>query len=123
MAAPLVNTAPTDMAQASTMLVYVTAPSMEEAEGLARLAVEARLAACANILPGMRSLYWWQGRLEQAEETLLMLKTTEALVPALTRALTAAHSYDCPCVVALPIATGNPDFLRWIADETAPRPV
>ena len=127
MAAQLVNPAPTDMAsadmaQASTMLVYVTAPSPEEAERLARLAVEARLAACANILPGMRSLYWWQGRLEQADEVVLILKTTEALVPALTEALTRAHSYDCPCVVALPIAQGNPDFLRWIADETAPRP-
>jgi len=52
---------------------------------------------------------------------VLLLKTTEALVPALTQALTAAHSYDCPCVVALPIVAGNPDFLQWIADETAPR--
>jgi len=101
--------------------VYVTAPSLAEAESLARLAVEGRLAACANILPGMRSLYWWQGKLEQAEEAVLILKTTEALVPALTEALTRAHSYDCPCVVALPIAAGNPDFLRWIEAETAPR--
>ncbi|WP_459852058.1 divalent-cation tolerance protein CutA [Humidesulfovibrio idahonensis] len=103
------------------MMVYVTAPSRAEAESLAHLAVEGRLAACANILPGMRSLYWWQGRLEQADEVVLILKTTEALVPALTEALTRAHSYDCPCVVALPIAAGNPDFLRWIEDETAPR--
>lgn len=102
-------------------LVYVTAPSLAEAESLARLAVEGRLAACANILPGMRSLYWWQGALESAEEVVLLLKTTEALVPALTKALTEAHSYDCPCVVALPIAQGNPDFLRWIEAETAPR--
>lgn len=106
----------------SAQLVYVTAPSLAEAESLARLAVEGHLAACANILPGMRSLYWWQGKLEQADEVVLILKTTEALVPALTKALTEAHSYDCPCVVALPITGGNPDFLRWIADETAPRP-
>ncbi|MDP2846977.1 MAG: divalent-cation tolerance protein CutA [Humidesulfovibrio sp.] len=102
-------------------LVYVTAPSLAEAESLARLAVEGRLAACANILPGMRSLYWWQGALESAEEVVLLLKTSEALVPALTKALTEAHSYDCPCVVALPIVQGNPDFLRWIEAETAPR--
>lgn len=102
-------------------LVYVTAPNQAEAESLARVAVEGRLAACANILPGMRSLYWWRGRLEQADECVLILKTTEALVPALTEALTRAHSYECPCVVALPIAAGNPDFLRWIEDETAPR--
>jgi len=102
-------------------LVYVTAPSQAEAESLARLAVEGRLAACANILPGMRSLYWWQGKLEQADEVVLLLKTTREQAPALTEALTRAHSYDCPCVVAVDIDSGNPDFLRWIADETAPR--
>jgi periplasmic divalent cation tolerance protein len=100
-------------------LVYVTAPSMEEAERLARLAVESRLAACANILPGMRSLYWWKGALETAEECVLLLKTTDADVAALTEALARAHSYECPCVVALPITSGNPGFLRWIEDETA----
>lgn len=105
----------------AAQLVYVTAPTLAEAESLARLAVEGRLAACANILPGMRSLYWWQGRLESADETVLLLKTTAELAPALIRALTEAHSYDCPCVVALPIATGNPDFLRWIEAETGPR--
>lgn len=103
----------------AAQLVYVTSPSMAEAESLARLAVESRLAACANIIPGMKSLYWWQGRLESAEETVLLLKTTEALAPALTDALTRAHSYEVPCVVSLPIAAGNPDFLRWIEDETA----
>jgi len=105
----------------AAQLVYVTAPDMAEAESLAHLAVERRLAACANILPGMRSLYWWRGKLEQAHEVVLVFKTTEALVPALTQALTSAHSYDCPCVVALPIVGGNPDFLHWIDAETAPR--
>ena len=102
-------------------LVYVTAPTQAEAESLARLAVEGRLAACANILPGMRSLYWWQGNLDQADEVVLLLKTTREKAPALTEALIRAHSYDCPCVVAVDIDSGNPDFLRWIADETAPR--
>lgn len=101
-------------------LVYVTAPSLAEAEALAKLAVEGRLAACANILPGMRSLYWWRGKLESADEVVLILKTTDELAARLTAALTTAHSYECPCVVALPISGGNPDFLRWIADETAP---
>lgn len=100
-------------------LVYVTAPSLAEAESLARLAVERRLAACANILPGMRSLYWWQGKLEQADEVVLLLKTTEALAAELTRALASAHSYDCPCVVVLPIEGGHLAFLDWIAAETA----
>lgn len=99
-------------------LVYVTAPGMDEAQALARLAVERRLAACANILPGMRSLYWWRGRMESAEEVVLLLKTTEALVEVLMQALTDAHSYDCPCVVSLPIESGNPAFLQWIEEET-----
>ncbi|SNS27323.1 divalent cation tolerance protein [Humidesulfovibrio mexicanus] len=106
----------------AAFLVYVTAPSLAEAERLARLAVTERLAACANILPGMRSFYWWQGALESAEEAVLVLKTTGELVAPLTEALKRAHSYDCPCVAALPITGGNPDFLRWIEAETAPRP-
>jgi periplasmic divalent cation tolerance protein len=100
-------------------LVYVTAPTQAEAESLARLAVTRRLAACANILPGMRSLYWWQGKLEEAEEVVLLLKTTEALAGELTRAIASAHSYDCPCVVVLPIEGGHRGFLDWIAAETA----
>jgi periplasmic divalent cation tolerance protein len=108
-------------AQLDARLVYVTAPSLAEAESLARLAVTRRLAACANILPGMRSLYWWQGTLEQADEVVLLLKTTAALAGELTQALAQAHSYDCPCVVVLPILGGHPAFLGWIADETGPR--
>jgi len=99
-------------------LVYVTAPNLAEAESLARLAVTRRLAACANILPGMRSLYWWRGQLEQADEGVLVLKTTAALAGELTQALVQAHSYDCPCVVVLPIEGGHPAFLEWIAAET-----
>lgn len=102
-------------------LIYVTAPDAAEAERLARLAVESRLAACANIFPGVRSLYWWRGKVERADEVALVLKTTEARTPALIEALTRAHSYECPCVVALPIEAGNPDFLRWIGEETGPR--
>jgi periplasmic divalent cation tolerance protein len=102
-------------------LVYVTAPNLAEAESLARLAVEGRLAACANILPGMRSLYWWQGSLEQADEVVLLLKTTELLAGELVRTIAQAHSYECPCVVVLPIEGGHPAFLNWIAAETGPR--
>ena len=110
--------APALAAPQATRLVYVTAPSLAEAEGLARLAVTRRLAACANILPGLRSLYWWQGRLEQADEVLLLLKTTAALAGELTRVLAEAHSYDCPCVVVLPIEGGHRAFLDWITAET-----
>jgi periplasmic divalent cation tolerance protein len=109
-------------ARLAVRLVYVTAPSLAEAESLARLAVTRRLAACANILPGMRSLYWWRGKLEQADEVVLLLKTTEVLAGELTRVLAEAHSYDCPCVVVLPIEGGHRDFLDWIVAETDQTP-
>jgi len=99
--------------------IYITAASPEEAHRIGRALVEARLAACANILPGMRSIYRWQGAIEEAQETVLIAKTRQELVEPLTARVKALHSYTVPCVVALPILGGNPDFLRWIEDETA----
>ncbi|MCM0756219.1 divalent-cation tolerance protein CutA [Desulfovibrio aminophilus] len=102
------------------IFVYVTCESLEQAETIGAALVERRLCACVNILPGMRSLYWWKGRLERAEEAVLVAKTRESLLEALTAGIKSLHSYEVPCVVALPILGGNPDFLRWIADETPP---
>lgn len=101
-----------------TCLVYVTAPSHEEALRLAHLAVGERLAACANVLGLITSIYWWEGRLNQEPEVALVLKTRAAQVDALVAKLREAHPYECPCVVSLPIAGGNPAFLAWIAAET-----
>lgn len=106
----------------TAMFVYVTAASEDEAERLARAAVGERLAACANIIPGMRSLYWWQGKIDEGRETVLVLKTESRHVAKLTRLVKALHSYTVPCVVALPIKGGNRDFLDWIEAETAPAP-
>lgn len=103
----------------AAVLVYVTCESLSQAETIGRALVEHRLAACANLVPGMRSLYWWRGRIETAEEVVLVLKTRGELVDRLTAAVKDLHSYEVPCVVALPITGGNPDFLRWIEDETA----
>jgi periplasmic divalent cation tolerance protein len=103
----------------SHVLVYVTAATAAEAERIADAVVGERLAACANLIPGMRSLYWWQGKLDRAEETVLILKTRAGLVAKLTERVKALHSYTCPCVVALPIKAGNPAFLAWIDAETA----
>ena len=100
-------------------LIYVTAGSADEAGRIAASLVEARLVACANLLPGVRSLYWWEGAVQQDDEVVLVLKTRSSLVPRVVRAVREAHSYDCPCVVALPIQDGNPAFLQWIMDETA----
>jgi len=99
-------------------LIYVTAPNREEALGLAKTIVGERLAACANVLDGMRSVYWWDGEVQEEGEVVLILKTRRDLVGALSERIKALHSYDCPCVVALDITEGNADFLKWIDDET-----
>lgn len=101
-------------------LVYVTAPSQDEAVGLAEALVGERLAACANVLGPITSVYWWNGQLNHDAEVALILKTRAELVEALTERVRQLHSYDCPCVVALPISGGNPAFLSWIAAETKP---
>jgi periplasmic divalent cation tolerance protein len=99
---------------------YITAGSRDEALTIGRTVVQERLAACANVVAGTTSIYWWQGALEQADEAVLVLKTRAELVERLTARIRELHSYECPCVVALPIAAGNPDYLDWIARETAP---
>lgn len=102
-------------------LMYVTTPSREEALSLARQLVQERLAACANVLPGLTSVYQWQGELHEDAECLLLLKTTEALAGSLKERLVALHSYECPCVVAWPLAAGHEEFLRWVSEQTGPR--
>ena len=104
----------------SVSLVYITASSEEEARAVGSALVEQKLAACVNILPNMTSLYWWEGKVEQGAELVLVAKTRTDLVDRLTREVGRVHSYDVPCVVAVPIQGGNPDFLNWIYDETAP---
>ncbi len=99
-------------------LVYMTARDKDEAGRIGRALVEARLAACVNVLDGVRSMYWWEGAVQDEAEAVLIAKTTEALVPALIEKVKELHSYECPCVVTLLILNGNPDFLKWIEDET-----
>jgi periplasmic divalent cation tolerance protein len=99
------------------LLVYVTAETRDDALVLGRACVEARLAACANIVDGMHSVYRWLGAVEEADETLLLLKTRKSCLDALTEMIRQRHAYDCPCVVALPILGGNPAYLAWIADS------
>ena len=98
-------------------IVLVTAPP-RRARGLARALVERRLAACANLLPGVRSIYRWKGRVEEARETLLVLKTAASRVPALLAAVGALHPYEVPEGVVLATAGGLDPWLRWVAEET-----
>lgn len=98
--------------------VYVTTGEEAEADRIAEAVVAERLAACANIIPGMRSVYRWQGKVERGQETVLVLKTTAALSAQLTARIKALHSYEVPCVVTLAVDGGNPDFLAWVVAET-----
>ena len=102
----------------STWFAYITARDKTEALVIGRALVEERLAACVNILDGMTSVYRWEGEIEQGNETVLIAKTKEELVPALTERVKCLHSYTCPCVVAWPIEQGHAAFLDWIEKET-----
>ena len=103
----------------SQNIVYVTTGSEDEARTIGRTVVAERLAACANLLGRIESVYWWEGAVQEDAETALILKTRDALIDPLIARVKELHSYDCPCVVALPIAGGNPEFLKWIESETS----
>ena len=100
--------------------VYVTAVDEAEAELIARTVVGERLAACANLLGAIKSVYWWEGKVCEGDEVALVLKTSNARKAELIARIKELHSYDCPCIVCLPIADGNPGFLDWLRVETAP---
>lgn len=103
------------------VLLYTTWPDAETAERFAAEAVADRLAACANLLGPMRAVYRWQGAVERAAETPMLLKTTAARAEALRDRILAAHPYETPAVLALPVRAegANPAFLDWICAETA----
>lgn len=103
-------------------LIYITCPNREEALMIGKSLVEQRLAACANVLNGMTSVYWWEGKVQDDQECVLILKTRETLVPALIQKVKKLHSYDVPAIVSLPILDGNPDYLQWIGRETTDPP-
>jgi periplasmic divalent cation tolerance protein len=94
--------------------VYMTAGGLEEARRIGRELVESRLAACVNILPGMQSVYRWEGKIEEAAEVVMIAKTTASCVAALAERVKSLHSYDCPCVVSLQVDGGHQPFLEWI---------
>ena len=95
-------------------LILCTCPDRGTSEKIAKRLVEDRLAACVNILPGLTSIYSWQDRLEMAEEHLLLIKSARDRYPAIEQAISDLHPYDLPEIIALPIAHGLPDYLKWI---------
>jgi len=104
----------------SIKLIYITAPNRTEAEAIAETVVTEQLAACANIIDGVTSIYQWEEKLCKENEAVLLLKTASEQAEALIARVKELHSYECPCIVAVPIKEGNPDFLKWVGDSVQP---
>ena len=103
-------------------LIYVTTSNEEEALKIAGSLIEDQLVACANIIPGITSVFRWEGEIQKEREVSLILKTTEAHIPAVSDRVKLLHSYDCPCVVSWPLGGGNSAFLQWIESEVEVQP-
>jgi periplasmic divalent cation tolerance protein len=104
------------------VLLYTTYPSIVEAEQAGRALVERRLCACVNILPGMVSLYWWQGNIDRGEEVVMIIKTRASLAEPVRAAVKQMHSYSTPAILVLPVETVDPAYQAWIMAETEMKP-
>ena len=102
---------------ADFLLVLCTCPTREVASAIATALLEERLAACVNQLPGVKSLYRWEGRIEDDEELLLLIKTTAQRFPALEEMIRDLHPYDIPEIIGLPLTVGSKDYLAWIRNS------
>jgi len=102
-------------------VVLVTCPSRAAARRLATALVRRRLAACVNLVPAVESVFWWQGKLDRCREILLLIKTTAATFPRLSRAVAELHPYEVPEVIALPLAAGSASYLKWIRSSLSLR--
>jgi periplasmic divalent cation tolerance protein len=107
-------------AAARFSLVLVTVPDSRTARSLVRAALDARLIACANLIPNIQSHYWWQGKIESSLEVLLILKTTATRLSALEKLIVSRHPYDTPEFVVLPLQAGNARYLDWLAASVRP---
>jgi len=107
------------MTEFNHVVVFVTAGSQEEAQSIADTLLERRKAACVNIVPGVRSHFRWEGKLETDQEVLLIIKTRASLVDELVDLVKSIHSYEVPEVIALPVVGGNQDYLEWVDEEVA----
>lgn len=101
-------------------VVLITAPTGEPSTALARALVESRVAACVNVIPGVRSCYRWEGAVQEDAEDLLVAKTSEERLPDLIARVQALHPYTVPEVLALPVEAGNASYLQWVLDSTRP---
>ena len=109
------------MAKPAYLVVFITTSSYEEARKIADALVDLRKAACVNIVPKVNSLFRWKGKIEDVEESLMVVKTRAELFPDIVSTVKSIHSYEVPEIIALPIVEGNPDYLSWLKEETGGR--
>ncbi len=100
------------------MVVLCTAPDAASAEKVARALLEARAAACVNVIPGIRSLYWWKGAIQDDAELLMVIKTRAPLLDSVEATIRGSHPYDVPEILALPVRAGAAPYLDWLLAET-----
>jgi periplasmic divalent cation tolerance protein len=100
-----------------TLVVLCTLPDREHASQIAHALVEEQLAACVNLIPGLVSVFRWQGAVQQDEEVLLLIKTSQAVYPQLEQRIRALHPYELPEIIAVPIQTGQAEYLQWISNS------
>ena len=101
------------------VVVLITCPTRRVAERLAQTLLRRRVAACVNLLPGLQSVFWWEGKIARAREVLLLIKTTPARVARLTRLVRLLHPYEVPEVIALPVTAGSATYLRWVRESVS----
>ena len=112
------RSSPTPLRSArSTRIVLTTAGSLSQARRLARQLVRERGAACVNVVPRIESIYWWKGKVERGSEALLILKTTRPRLAHLCRRIKTLHPYEVPEILVLPVAQGDPAYLRWLEES------
>jgi len=105
------------MEEPAYIVLFITTPTPEEAQRISRALLEQRKVACVNIVPRVSSLFWWQGKIDSARESLLIVKTTASQLNELVTLVKEIHSYDVPEIVAMPIVGGNQEYLEWIGKE------
>ena len=106
------------MEQSAYVVIFITTADDEEAQLISRVLLEQRKAACISIVPRVSSLFWWQGKILQAEESLLVVKTRAKLLDEIIKLVKEIHSSDVPEIIALPIVGGSQDYLEWVGEET-----
>ena len=102
----------------SAIIIFITAPTSDKANEIADALVNERLAACATIIPQIKSIYWWEGKLCRDEEVMILAKSQKALFPEIMSRVQSLHSYEVPEIVSIPIVDGLPAYLEWIKTVT-----